>query len=232
MPTMLPILWKTTEALAINKPAGLSTQAPGAHESVEIRLRNEPGLISGYLAFPHRLDRPVSGVLLAALTKKAARLRSQQFASRKTAKVYRALLSGQLSNRHGSLCWEDSLRKVAGEARAEPCDPTDESAKVAKTIVTVLDYDPARDVTLVRFEPITGRMHQLRLQAAMRGHPIVGDELYGGTPSRVNPSRGTRAVEASLPQIHLHAEQLSFHDPATGRRTTVSAKCPWSLSGE
>ncbi|MEM6473165.1 MAG: RluA family pseudouridine synthase [Planctomycetota bacterium] len=217
---MLPVLWRTDQAVAINKPAGLSTQAPNAGESVEGRLRVQLDLRSDYLAFPHRLDRPVSGVLLAALSKKAARLLSQQFATRKTEKIYEAIVVGKLVVKQEEI-WTDFLRKVADKPWVEICGEDDAGAKLSRTIVEAVSYDQDTDRTHLRLRPITGRMHQLRVQTASRGHAILGDRIYGPQDEQA----GTQDCDES--QIKLHARKLAFHDPATGRRLLVEAACPW-----
>ncbi len=91
----IDILWDGEIAIAVNKPAGLSTQAPEGADSLESILRKQLADRSEYVAFPHRLDRPVGGVILVALRKRAARLLNEQFAARKVCKEYRAVVSGQ-----------------------------------------------------------------------------------------------------------------------------------------
>jgi 23S rRNA pseudouridine1911/1915/1917 synthase len=77
---------------------------------------------------------------------------------------------------------------------------------------------PDAGTLLLQLEPLTGRMHQLRVQAASRGLPVVGDTLYGGSPL------GAANSEA----IALHAWRITFHDPATGKETTVTCPPPTS----
>lgn len=224
---MIPVVWQSSRVVAVNKPAGISTQAPLPSKSVEQLLRHQLGTQATYLAFPHRLDRPVSGVLLAALTKKAARLLSEQFAARKTEKTYVAWLRGRMEIDRMNSTWQDSLRKIAGEPRAEVCREDSDGAKTAVTEVLSADYDAAKDATRVLLRPATGRMHQLRLQAAHRGHPILGDELYGG-PEPGDQTSGPNEVDALQdPTIRLHALKLVFNDPVNGRRITVNAESPW-----
>lgn len=191
------------------KPAGLPTQAPPAAESLETTLARQLHHRSAYLAFPHRLDRPVGGVILVALGKRAARLLSEQFASRKVVKEYRAVVSGRLQPSEQR--WSDLIVKIPDQARAEIVASDQPGAKPAETRVTVLDYDPGRDQTTLQLFPETGRMHQLRVQAAHRGHPIVGDPIYGGS------------VDDATHSIALEAIALTFHDPRNGRIVTVSA---------
>jgi 23S rRNA-/tRNA-specific pseudouridylate synthase len=242
MQTTFEVLWKTDAAIAVHKPAGLPTQAPPGITSLETLLREQLDRVDDYVAFPHRLDRVVSGVLLVALTKRAARLLSAQFATRKTAKQYRAVVEGLLDlepEQH----WEDFVRKVDGEARVECLSKTcgeakpGGEAKPVSTWVTSERVDETVQQTRLILRPITGRMHQLRVQTASRGHPIVGDVLYGAKPlhaarMETGGKEKTPAVagvgDSNRPaSIRLHAEKLEFHDPNSGRRTVVTATCPF-----
>ena len=213
MTNTIEVLWHNEHAIAINKPAGLATQSPSPYESVETRLRTQLNREAGYLAFPHRLDRSVSGVLLAALTKRAARLLSGQFESRKTAKRYLAIVEGLCAGEHR---WENWLHKVPNQPRVQIGDSETPGAKSALTLVRSLDCDPARNQSTLELSPVTGRMHQLRVQAAAHGHPIVGDIQYGAGNS-----------ENVQQRILLHASRLEFHHPGDGKRTVVEAECPF-----
>jgi 23S rRNA-/tRNA-specific pseudouridylate synthase len=203
---LIPVVWDGDVAVAVHKPAGLPTQAPPGIDSLESRLRLQLRTRSSYVAFPHRLDRPVSGVLLVALTKRAARLLSEQFASRKVRKVYIAEVHGPVPSPPAR--WIDSIRKLDGLAKAEICDPEAVGAKEAETLVERLRLMPQRDASLLKLVPTTGRMHQLRVQASHRGHPIIGDSLYGSA---------AEATAEPSERIRLHAQSVTFHDPRNSR---------------
>lgn len=260
---MLTILHSTPMFLAVAKPPGVATQAPPQFESVESLLRMQlfgtadRNASPCYLAFPHRLDRPVGGVLLAALTKRAASLLGKQFETRKVAKHYLAWVEGSVPEDRG--LWVDRLRKIPGKpqcvvVRDEQVGGADSDAREAITEVTVLKR--IDDRTLVELCPRTGRMHQLRVQTAHRGHPVVGDRLYGSCmdamencdsarcrlsglstaeiESRAGPTEQVDGDEEAAGDdrtepIALHAWKLSFHDPADGRRMTVTCPPPWQL---
>ena len=214
--TSIPILHSRDSVLGVRKPSGLPTQAPSGCESLESCLKEQLSDIAvDYLAFPHRLDRCVSGVVLVAQTKRAARLLSDQFATRKTKKSYLAVVEGHYATEAktgDSMEWRDTVRKIPDQAKGEVCDEDATGAKTAVTQVQVLQRLGSPKRTILRLRPITGRMHQLRIQAASRGFPIVGDTLYtpGGTQS---PS-----------SILLHADSISFYSPKNGRKITVA--CP------
>ena len=207
----IELLWDGEIAVAVNKPAGLPTQAPPGVVSLESILRRQFADRGDYLAFPHRLDRPVGGVMVVATRKRAAKLLSEQFAARKVTKQYRAVVRGRVE---GQTRWCDDLTKVPGEARVVVAPPNHPEAKTAVTVVEAVSYDPAKDQTILKLCPETGRMHQLRVQASHRGHPIIGDVLYGGPP-------------ADPKSIMLVARSLSFHDPRNGKRVTVTGSEPF-----
>lgn len=224
----IELIWQSDRLIAVNKPAGLLTQAPSGIESLESRLRQQLDRAERYLSLPHRLDRAVSGVLLVALTKKAARLLSMQFSTRKTRKQYIAMVQGclqtdqpanQPTDQQPGQQWDDYIRKVPSRALAEQCGPADAGAKLASTLVRTICVDLKNHQSRLELTPITGRMHQLRLQTALRGHPIVGDEVYGAGDCRYS------GVDAD--RILLHAHRLGFHDPASGKWTDVNAPCPF-----
>ncbi len=211
--TLVEVLWDGDVLVAVNKPAGLPTQAPPSAESLEMRLREQFSSRSDYLALPHRLDRQVSGVILVALRKKAARLINAQFESRKIEKEYLAIVSGHYNP--ADLRWTDYVWKIPDQARVEISDAENSLAKKAETRVSFVSYDKSTDRTVLKLFPETGRTHQLRVQAARRGHPIVGDTLYGGPP--------LIPIDGSEDRILLHARSIAFLDPRNGVRTKVTA---------
>lgn len=229
----MQVIWRSAACWVVHKPAGLATQAPPQYPSLESHLRQQ---IDGYLALPHRLDRPVGGCVLVALTKRAARLLGQQFEARKVVKQYLAWVSGEVVS--GEVAggvggevqvWRDSIRKIAGQAKAEvvPSEfaDADPAAQEAITRVRVLRRGAA--ATLLLLQPETGRMHQLRLQCAQRGWPIIGDRLYG-SPLPFACQRARAAVlESDRQPIALYAYRLQFADPVSGKATTVRAEPPW-----
>src|ERR1700689_825757 len=119
MDTPLTILFEDNHCLAVAKPAPLLTQGPPAVPSLEAQVRaylkeryQKPGRV--YLGIPHRLDRPVSGVVLFARNSKAADRLAEQFREHKVTKVYWGVVAGTLEPAEGA--WEDWLRKIQDEA--------------------------------------------------------------------------------------------------------------------
>ena len=213
----LLVLYEDHHLIAVNKPAGLPTQAPGEFPSLEARVKaylkekyQKPAGV--YLGIPHRLDRPVSGVILFARNSKAAARVAEQFQQHIVTKVYWGWVEGQVAEDSGE--WRDYLRKIPDVARTEVVDPSVEKAQEAITPFSVVKR--LEDRTLLEFVPKTGRMHQLRIQAATRGHPIVGDSLYGST----RPF-GSAAEEA--PIIALHARSLTLVHPFSKEPLRIEA---------
>ncbi len=226
--------------VAVVKPAGLPTQAPAGIDSAETQARQlladpewtgRPVTESApYLGVPHRLDRAVSGIMLFAATPRAARKLSRQFERREVKKTYRALVAPQA----GAVLppgvglepaeWRDWIEKVPDEPRARRAQSADApGARQAITIVRMLGTSAVNHTHIgLEFEPLTGRMHQLRLQAACRGLPILGDELYGG-PEGID---GGTADEPRARPIALHAWRIEYTDPDSGERITREAPLP------
>ena len=219
------ILREGSGVVAILKPVGLATQAPPGIESVEQWLRDRLGRdASGYLGVPHRLDRAVSGVVLMAATPRAARKLSRQFEEREITKTYLAVVETGAAAKEtlpgaDAVEWRDLLRKIPEEARSEIVDSQALAAREAITHASWIDC-AGRDEgkRLLKLMPVTGRMHQLRLQAASRGLPIVGDELYGGPPLGDGDERER--------PILLHAWRIDYADPDSGERISVEAPLP------
>lgn len=223
----LHILYEDNHCLAVAKPAPLLTQGvPPGIPTLEARVKaylkeryHKPGNV--YLGIPHRLDRPVSGVVVFARNTKAARRLAEQFQNRQVRKVYWAIVEpspdGALPPAEGA--WEDWLLKVQEEARSERVTADTPGARRA-----LLHYRRLRagaGGALLEIEPETGRMHQIRLQAASRGWPVRGDVLYG--------SRQPFGPPAELPRdrvIALHARSLTFLHPIRYEPLTLTAPLP------
>src|SRR6266404_237604 len=132
----LCVLFEDNHCLAVAKSAPLLTQAPPGVPSLEAMVKayiqerhHKHGTI--YLGVPHRLDRPVTGVVLFARTTKAARRLSEQFQDRSVSKIYWAAVEGIVQPDSGT--WEDWLRKVADESRTERAEPLSAAAQRAVT---------------------------------------------------------------------------------------------------
>lgn len=224
------LLFERSGVAALVKPAGLPTQAPAGIVSLETWMRDR--LVAGaYLGIPHRLDRAVSGVVLLATTPRAARKLSRQFERREIGKTYLAIVAAPNTDPSvldGDVVWRDRIAKVADEARATVAGADDPAARDAETLVRRLGSvdDAAWGVLgpaplLLELRPRTGRMHQLRVQCAARGMPVVGDSLYGGPPFPVPTAEDPR----ELP-IALHSLSIRYRDPDGDEERVATAPPP------
>lgn len=219
---MLDILYDSGPCLVINKPAGLLTQAPAGIDSLEVRVKSfyrqreqKEGNI--YLGVPHRLDRPVSGAIVFARHVRAAQRLSAQFENRTVTKLYWALVEGDVQPDEGT--WSDYLHKRHGMAQAIVVPPDDPRGKLAVMNYRVLGRTSVG--TWLEIDLETGRTHQIRVQAASRGHPVVGDAQYGSTQPF-----GEQFEDERLRAIALHARQLGFNHPMTGELVDIIAPLP------
>ncbi len=221
-PVSPSVLYEDHHLLIVNKPAPLLTQAPPGVPSLEAAAKAyikakyaKPAGV--YLGIPHRLDRPVSGVVCFARNTKAAQRVHAQFADHKVRKVYWALVEGAVAP--AADVWSDWVRKLAEESRVERATEGEPGAKLAMLEYRVLRSLP--DCTLVELSPLTGRMHQLRVQAAWRNHPVLGDAQYGSTRAFGPPAEQPRDRV-----IALHARRLTLTHPFTKQELTIEAPLP------
>ena len=213
----LRILYEDNHLIAVCKPPGLLTQADHSGQpnlldevkhSIAVRFQKPGNVFVGML---HRLDRPVTGVVLFAKTSKAAGRLSEQFRQRTVSKVYRARVSGVLRPAAGRLLHFHTQRE--GERAVQLYDAPGPHTKSASLIYETRWVDHGESVVDVQLE--TGRKHQIRAQLARIGHPILGDSLYG---ARVKPQRAG---------ISLCAMRLEFEHPIT--KLTVVVALPAEL---
>jgi 23S rRNA pseudouridine1911/1915/1917 synthase len=228
----LAIVFEDPHCMAVVKPPGQFTQgswAPVGEITLETAVRRylDPGdPASIYLGIVHRLDRPTSGLLIWAKTPKAARRLSLQFEQRRVVKEYWAVVESGAKTGCSDVIevWTDWLTRAdaTGIVRAvEPGTPGSREA-VTKIRFEAAPVCAGRALSWLRLWPQTGRTHQLRVQAARRGWPILGDSAYGSTMS------------SPLPQgIALHARSLSLRHPVTGTPMTFVAELPptWADGG-
>ena len=220
---VLDILLEDGPLLAINKPPGIITQgAPrGVDGLVELTKRylkekyDKPGNV--YLGIPHRLDRPVSGVVVFSRNSKCAARLGEQFAQRQVRKIYWACLERPPAKETGSLV--DWLYRIPDQPRVEVSTEDTPGARRAELSYRVLARRRGR--ALVEIELQTGRMHQIRIQFASRGCPVVGDSQYGARTTFAGATSGERDGA-----IALHARSLTLLHPVRYDEVTVVAPPP------
>jgi 23S rRNA pseudouridine1911/1915/1917 synthase len=219
----MDVLFEDPHLIVVNKPAPLLTQAPPGIPSLEAMVKQyikvkyeKPAGV--YLGIPHRLDRPVSGVVCFARNTKAAQRVHSQFQDRRVAKTYWALVAGTPEPSAGE--WEDWLKKLQAEGKVERATEHEPGAKHARLAYRVLSSSDA-GFSLLELAPLTGRMHQLRVQSAWRGHPILGDTMYGSPVPFGPPWENPRDKV-----IALHGRSLELQHPFTRERMTFTAPLP------
>ena len=216
------ILIEDDAVLAVAKPSGIATQAPPGIDSLEVRIKRylaAPGQVvdAVYLGIPHRLDRPASGAIVFAKTRRAARQLSKQFERRTVKKIYWICVERIVEPLAGA--WTDYLQKVYGHPRATVVDPSLPGAQEAILTYRTIGYHRAG--SWLEIELQTGRTHQIRVQAATRGHPVLGDAHYGSAICF-----GPQHEDERLRAIALHARSLEFAHPTTREVMTACAPLP------
>jgi 23S rRNA pseudouridine1911/1915/1917 synthase len=211
----LHVLYEDNHLLALAKPAGLATMgtargAASLFKAAQEYIRQKyqkPGNV--YLGVVSRLDAPVTGVVLFARTSKAAGRLAKLFREGQVRKVYWAVVERPPAPPQGTC--QDWLRKNERRRRMEVCGEHESGAKLARLTYRVLDRLPRG--ALVEIELLTGRKHQIRVQLAHRGWPVMGDRKYG--------ARGG-FTEA----IALHSRRLELRHPVRGTPLLLVAKIP------
>lgn len=214
---MLEVLHEDNHLLVVVKPPDIPTMgAPAGKPSLINQAKQyvkekyqKPGNV--YLGVVSRLDAPVSGVVVFARTSKAAARLTRQFHDRQVEKVYWAIVPGRLEPRVG-VC-EDWLRHSEGQRRVVVCHAGAPAAAEARLTYRTLKREGAYQLLEIQLE--TGRKHQIRVQLAERGHPILGDAKYG-------------SQRKFSPGIALHAQSLEFTHPVTKESIRFVAKPPRS----
>lgn len=210
------VVYEDDQVIAFNKPAGLSSQGGRikAHTLDDLMWAfakasgNRPRLI-------HRLDRDTSGVILTGRTQPAASSLGKAVMGRKLRKTYVAIVApGAPQPRGGEINVPLRREEIGREAYMRPCAADEPDAQASRTIYRTLAATD--EAALVELNPITGRMHQLRVHLAHIGRPIVGDPRYGGA---------LRIGGQAAPRLMLHARALSFPHPGGGMKT-VEAPLP------
>jgi 23S rRNA pseudouridine1911/1915/1917 synthase len=217
---MLEILFEDNHCLAVNKPAGLLAQGdvtgePTVLDAARAYIKAKyarPGNV--FIGPVHRLDRPTSGVVLLARTSKAASRLSEQFRAGTVEKVYWAVVAGRCPAAPGE--WSDVLLKDEARNVVTVVPPGTPGGREATLAFSVLERSST--TTLIEVRPLTGRSHQIRVQLAARGLPVVGDRKYGAS--------GVLMAVDGRPRVALHARELTFSHPTRREAIVVTAPVP------
>jgi 23S rRNA pseudouridine1911/1915/1917 synthase len=213
----LDILFEDRVLLVINKPAGLlsvplpaRSAAPSVYDQLERYLRPQrrrPFVV-------HRIDRDTSGLVVFAKDPRTQQALKKQFIQRDPERIYLALVYGHPQPPEGT--WRDHLvwdRKALIQKRTHPRDPQGAEAVCSYSVV-----EEFRDASLVEVRLETGKRNQIRIQARLRGHTLVGERRYVFGPEGLRPIPFARQA--------LHAHRLVFRHPVDGRELQFESPLP------
>ncbi|GMU64910.1 MAG: hypothetical protein AMXMBFR36_11840 [Acidobacteriota bacterium] len=199
----------------LNKPPGLSLATPrtAPHEAVgrlvaALPASEREALAGRDLHLVHRLDEPTSGLVVVALDAEEHRRLTAEFAGRRVNKIYLALVWGHPRPKLARI--DQSMGPDRSDRRRMKVDAAGRTAITDRQVLAVAPH-----VALVALWPRTGRTHQLRVHLAAVGHPIVGDDLYGGPRHRAVRDAKTRAaLDPGRALLHAWRLELPGSEPS------------------
>ena len=233
----LDVVYEDPDLIVVNKPAGLVVHpAPGNPDRTLVNAliahcgeglsgiggERRPGIV-------HRLDKDTSGLIVAAKTEPAYRRLSRLFAARAVERAYHALAWGVPEPRTGQITGNIGRsprnRKKMAVLRS--------GGRPAETRYRVLRAFAGAPVSLVECRLLSGRTHQIRVHMSARGHPLLGDPLYGraGEDRRRRLPDGARRALEALGRQALHAKTLGFPHPRTERPIRLETDLPMDMKG-
>ena len=210
MKNKIEIIYEDNHLLVVNKPINIPVQEDSSKDKDLLSMLkdyikekyNKPGNV--YLGLVHRLDRPVSGVMVFARTSKCASRLSEQIRVGKFNKIYYAVVENKIES---SGILENKLLKDT-KNNIVKVDPSGKDAKLEFKKIKEKD-----NLTLIEIKLYTGRAHQIRVQLSYKGNPLYGDQKY---------NKNAHNHE----QIALHAKTLEFYHPITNELLTFSTDLP------
>jgi RluA family pseudouridine synthase len=236
----IPVLFEDDALLAIDKPSGLLV-SPDRYDVMRPNIMrmmhadiargakwvHERGLT--YLANAHRLDFETSGILLLAKNKPALVALANQFGSELAKKIYLALVVGSPEQDD----FDDNAKLGQHPTKVGLVRVDEKNGKKSYTAFEVIER--FQGYTYLRCKPRTGRTHQIRVHLQHRGHPILGDKLYGGPELLLSKlkkdyrlKRG-RTENPLIDRVALHAHELRVTHPATGAEVTITSPLPHDM---
>ncbi|MFK7907316.1 MAG: RluA family pseudouridine synthase [Chitinophagales bacterium] len=216
MKTPFEVIYEDNHIIAINKPAGMLVQGDktgdiplSEHVKQYVKEKyNKPGKV--YLGVTHRIDRPVSGVLLFARTSKALTRLNKMFQEKTIQKTYWAVVKNRPPKMQDTLMHYLIKDQARNKSKAYPIERkgTKKSETQYKWLCSSDNYH------LLEMKPLTGRHHQIRVQLSTIDCPIKGDIKYGFKRTNKDAS------------IHLHARQIEFIHPVSKESMSITAPPP------
>ena len=220
----LPIVYEDDHLLVLNKPAGVLAvplpadrrdSARSVFDDVKMylsqRRRGRPRVV-------HRIDRDTSGLVVFALTALAQEQLKQQFSRRRPERQYLAVVYGHPSPAEGE--WRDHIVWDTKALIQKPADARHPTAKEAISRYRVVER--LAGTSLIEVALVTGRQNQIRVQAGLHGHPLVGEQRYV-TADDAGPA-------IAFPRQALHAQRLAFAHPVARRALRFEAPVPADLA--
>jgi len=227
----LNIVFEDDDIIIVNKPAGLAVH-PGVGKpngtlvnSLAYHFKNlsdvngplRPGIV-------HRLDMDTSGIIIVAKNNTSHMKLAEQFSSRKVKKMYMGITWGKWKSMDGLI--DEPIGRKKNDPTTFQVNKNGKAARTNYKILRETEY-----FSFVNYFPKSGRTHQLRVHSAFMGHPIIGDDKYGGGEVKIKGyipevSKKMRTVLKSVNRHILHAQSITFTHPATGKEISFDTELP------
>lgn len=238
----LDILFEDEFLLIVNKPAGMVTHPAYKNYSgtlvnaLMFYSKKSKGSLSDLNGFEragivHRLDKDTSGILVVAKDEVTHRKLADQFFKHTIDREYRAIVWGKFKIKEGVI--ENKIARDKKDRKKMAVTHSEEEGKLAITEYKVVEeYD---FLSIVNLKLRTGRTHQIRVHLSSSGHPVFGDEMYGGrVPHSVNITSGMKLTIKNLleqmPRQALHARLLSFVHPHSKEKLLFTSDLPADMT--
>ena len=230
-PMDLEILYEDEDIAVLNKPSGMVVH-PGKGNTSKtlangiVHHFNHLSNVNGFTrpGIVHRLDKDTSGLILIAKSNSAHNILSEQFKNRQVKKEYYAITWG---------LWKEEEGQIDKPLQRDRKDPTRFciSLNGKKSITKFQIHKEFQHSSLIKFFPKTGRTHQIRVHSASLGHPIFGDEKYGGGLSKTKGfineySTAYKKLMCNFDRYGLHAKKLEFFHPRSKSLINFESKLP------